>query len=152
MRVKGSTLIQAGDKWTESSTLTISGWESIEQMQPPSEEMFGLLKVSLQPIGVRAVADRTYIQDTQTASSTIILRVFIFESEEKCRQWWALKYESAEASEIYDQVKDAQYVAADVKGRQKRAGSGSNVFFSVQQLGQGLADLRVANLVVDLIL
>ncbi len=122
-----------GKAWTGPRGLLIEDWDSIRRMPEPVAEMATDLKEFFEPLGVRALGDRTFRRGPGLGDQ-IILRVYVFDTEQQCIDWWKRKYEAAGWQEVYRKAASNGYVARDVRGRSKRDGRSANVWFTVQQL------------------
>jgi hypothetical protein len=137
-----------GPGWTGPTGLVVDDFQNVincpDELKPVIEE----LKRSYAPIGVVGCADFTYRKKANPLHQ-VTLRIFVFDSEESCRDWWKKKYQYAGWENHYTAVQNVPYRALDSAQMTKRAVSFGNVWLTCGTLVQSDDHLKVLDLYVD---
>ena len=108
-----------GSEWTGPTGVAIDNFNDLsnqpEEVKPVAEE----LKKQVSSIGVVQTADFTYRKKFNPLHQ-VTLRVFVFDSEQACREWWKKKYEFDGWEKHYSLVEGA-HKAVDSKETTKLA-------------------------------
>ncbi len=115
-----------------------------DALKPIGEKLYE----QLTPIGITGCADFTYMNPTDL-SRMVVVRVFVFDSEESCNAWWSKKYENEKSKPLYEPVGGVEYRAIDSIQMTKRIVSLGNLWITCHQLGDNDDHLKILAAYLD---
>src|SRR3954452_24564053 len=78
---------QLGSDWTGPTGLAIDDFNDLSNQHEDGKPVAEELKKQMSSIGVAQTADFTYSKKFNPLHQ-VTLRVFVFDSEQSCRDWW----------------------------------------------------------------
>ncbi len=137
-----------GSDWSGPTGLVVDDFQDVSAFPPEVRQVVEEVKKQVAPHGVVAVADFSYRRKSDTLDQ-ITLRVFVFDTETACRNWWQKKYRFDGWEKFYSVVGGVPYDALDSKQETKRAISFGNVWMTCGSL-KGSGDyLKLLDLTVE---
>jgi hypothetical protein len=136
-----------GDGWEGPTGLVVDDFSDLSKYPPDVKDLAEALKDQVTAIGVVATADFTYRRKLN-ALQQVTVRIFVFESDHACRDWWQKKYRYAGWEKHYNVVAGDEHSAVDSKEAPKRAVSFGNVWLTSGTLGESKAHLKALDLYV----
>jgi hypothetical protein len=136
-----------GDQWTGPTGLVIDDFQKLGDLSDDEKAIAEELKKQVSAIGVIATGDFTYRKKFNPLHQ-VTLRVFVFDSEQSCRDWWKKKYEYPGWETHYTKVDTVAYSALDSKEAPKRAVSFGNVWVTCGALQMTDDHLKILDLYV----
>lgn len=138
-----------GPEWTGPTGLAVDNLKEFGRQPPDIRPILEDLWKQLSPLGIVAAGDFTYHNRTN-ARAELAVRVFIFDSEYSCREWWAKKFHGAGWDRQYRIVPDVPYEAVDTVDGNKRSLMFGNVLITSGSIQDAQNDhLRAAELYVE---
>lgn len=115
--------------WTGPTGLVVDSFNQLDQFPPAIRPTVEQLKKQLAPLGVVGTADFTYRRKSKPLEQ-ITLRVFQFDSEKSCADWWEKKYRHPGWEKFYKPVEGVLYKAVDSTELPKRAVAFGNMWMT----------------------
>jgi hypothetical protein len=137
-----------GSDWSGPTGLVVDDFQDVSAFPPEVRQVVEEVKKQVAPLGVVAVADFTYRRRSDPLDQ-ITLRVFVFDTERACRDWWQKKYRFDGWEKFYSVVGGVPYDALDSKEATKRAISISNVWMTCGSLKGSGEHLKLLSLIVE---
>lgn len=138
-----------GPAWTGPSGLAVDSLKDFGAQPPDIRPILEDLWKQLSPLGIVAAGDFTYHKKSN-AQAELAVRVFLFDSEHSCREWWARKFHGEGWDRRYRIVEDVPYDAVDSLHSNKRSLMFGNVLVTSATLeNAGDEHLRAADLYVE---
>jgi hypothetical protein len=137
-----------GSQWTGPTGLVIDNFKDLSDQTEEAKEVAEELKKQVSAIGVVQTGDFTYAKKFN-ALHEVTLRVFVFDSEQSCRNWWKKKYQYEGWEKEYAAVVGVPYQAVDSKQGTKRAAALGNVWITCGALDKTDDHLKVLDLYLD---
>jgi len=144
----GIAASQLGSEWTGPTGLVIDDFKDLTNLSGEDKEVAEELKKQVAAIGVVQTADFTYRKKLNPLHQ-VTLRVFVFDSNQSCRNWWKQKYQFDGWEKYYSAVRGLPYSAADSKETSKRAVAFGNVWITCGALGETNDHLKVLDLYLE---
>jgi hypothetical protein len=141
----GITASQLGSEWTGPTGLVIDDFKDLSNLSGEDKAVAEEVKKQVAAIGVVQTADFTYRKKLNPLHQ-VTLRVFVFDSEQSCRNWWKQKYQFDGWEKYYSLVVELPYSAADSKETSKRAVALGNVWITCGALDKTDDHLKVLDL------
>ncbi len=105
-----------GSDWSGPTGLVI---DDINALLAEAKEMTDVIESQMKPAGVIGLADFTY-NKKQGPIQMVTLRVFVFKTEDQCRQWMKTKYQFEGWEKKYKRIEDKNVVGFDSLEMRKR--------------------------------
>jgi hypothetical protein len=137
-----------GEGWEESAGLVIDDFDDLASLTEPERRAAEQLKVQLTPVGIRACADFS-LNSTKLPPNIVVVRVFLFDTPEQCRDWWKKKYQHEGWEKFYKPVEHDSRAIVDSTETNKRAIAFGSIWLTTHQLGQGGEHLKAAEHVIQ---
>ena len=137
-----------GSQWEGPTGLVIDDFKDLSGQPEEVKEVAEELKKQVSTIGVVQTADFTY-QKKFNALHQVTLRIFVFDSEASCRDWWKKKYQYDGWEKENMAVPGLPYQAADSKQMKKRAVALGNVWMTCGTITMTDDHLKVLDLYLD---
>lgn len=137
-----------GNDWTGPTGLVVDDFQDVAAIPPEDRQIVEELKKQVSPLGVVAVADYTYRKRSDPLHQ-ITLRIFVFDSEKSCRDWWQKKHRFDGWEKLYSVVGGVPYDGLDSKEMTKRIVSMGNVWMTCGSLKKSDDHLKVLDLYVE---
>ena len=139
-----------GPDWTGPTGLAVDKLNEFGRQPADIRPILEDLWKQLSPLGIVAAGDFTY-HNRSNARAEVAVRVFLFDSEYSCREWWAKKFHGAGWERQYRIVTDAPYDAVDNIASNKRSLRFGNVLITSGSIQDDSGDghLRAADLYVE---
>jgi hypothetical protein len=138
-----------GPAWTGPSGLAVDSLKDFGAQPPDIRPILEDLWKQLSPLGIVAAGDFTY-HNRANARAELAVRVFLFDSEYSCREWWAKKFHAAGWERQYRIVSDVPYEAVDNIQSNKRSLMFGNVLITSGSIQDPDNEhLRAADLYVE---
>lgn len=138
-----------GPAWTGPSGLAVDNLKDFGAQPPDIRPILEDLWKQLSPLGIVAAGDFTYHKPSD-ARAELAVRVFLFDSEYSCRDWWAKKFHGEGWDRRYRIVENVPYEAVDSIHSNKRSLMFGNVLITSGSLEEsGDEHLRAADLYVE---
>lgn len=138
-----------GPDWTGPTGLAVDNLREFRHQPDDIRPILEDLWKQLSPLGIVAAGDFTYHNRSNTQAE-VAVRVFLFDSEHSCREWWAKKFHAAGWDRQYRIVEDVPYEAVDSLRSSKRSLMFGNVLITSGSIEpSGDEHLRAATLYVE---
>jgi hypothetical protein len=132
-----------GNGWTGPTGLVVDDLRDLSKHPADVQAVAKSLKDQVFPLGVVAMADFTYRKQNSPLDQ-VTLRVFVFDSAEKCSQWWHKKFQYEGWQQHYNRAAGDEH-ALDSKEVPKRVTAFSNVWLTCGSLGDQNAHIEILN-------
>jgi hypothetical protein len=139
-----------GKDWTGPTGLVIDDFDDLSNVAREARAIAEALKKQVAPLGVVAVADFTYRRQSDPLDQ-VTLRVFVFDTEESCRDWWRKKYRAEGWEKAYTVVEGVPYDALDSKETTKRIVALGNVWMTCGSLKKSDSHLKLLDLCLEML-
>jgi len=136
-----------GDGWIGPTGLVVDDFRDVSKYPADVQDLVGDLKKQVSAIGVVATADFTYRKKLNPLHQ-VTIRVFVFDSEKSCREWWQKKYQYDGWEKHYSVVAGDKHSAVDSKEMPKRAVAFGNVWLTSGTLGESQEHVKALDLYV----
>ena len=136
---------QLGSEWMGPTGLIIDNFNDLSMYSDEDKAVVEEVKKQVTAIGVIQTADFTYRKKFNPLHQ-VTLRVFVFESEQSCRNWWKQKYQFDGWEKHYSAVAGLPHDAVDSKETSKRAATFGNVWLTCGALSKTEDHLKVLDL------
>jgi hypothetical protein len=130
-----------GPEWAGPTGLVVDDFNDLSGHPADGTAVAESLKEQLAPLGVVAVADFTYRKQAHPLNQ-VTLRIFKFESTEKCDEWWQKKYQYEGWEKHYDPVAGEERTL-DSKEIPKRAVAIATLWLTCGSTGDPNAHLEI---------
>jgi hypothetical protein len=138
-----------GPDWTGPTGLAVDSLKEFGRQPPDIRPILEDLWKQLSPLGIVAAGDFTY-HHRSNVRAELAVRVFLFDSEYSCREWWAKKFHSEGWERQYRIVSDVPYEAVDNIRSNKRSLMFGNVLITSGSIQDSQNEhLRAAALYVE---
>jgi len=132
-----------GADWTGPTGLVVDDFRDLGKQPADTKAAAESLTEQVTPLGVVAVADFAYRKQSNPLKQ-VTLRAFVFDSPDKCRQWWEMKYMYDGWQQHYAVVDGAEQTL-DSKEVPKRAVALANVWLTCGSLGADNTHIEILN-------
>ena len=133
---------EIGGEWTGPTGLVVDDLNDFSSHPAEVQAVAKSLKEQAPP-GVNAFADFTYRKQGFPLQQ-VTLRMFVFDSAEKCSHWWQTKYQYEGWQKHYNPVAGDER-ALDSKETPKRAVAFANVWLTCGSLNDPSAHMEILN-------
>lgn len=138
---------ELGDGWTGPTGLVVDDFSDTSNYPAEVQDLVKALKDQVAAIGVVATADFTYRRKLNPLQQ-VTVRVFVFDSEKSCRDWWQKKYQYEGWEKHYSVVAGHGHSAVDSKETPKRAVAFGNVWLTSGTLGESKEHVKALDLYI----
>jgi hypothetical protein len=134
-----------GPDWSGPSGLVVDDINS-----PPLEakDLADTFQKQMKPAGVRALADFTY-HKKRDPMHMVTLRVFVFKTEDQCRQWMKTKYQFAGWEKKYKKLEDKDMVGFDSLEMRKRIVAVGSLWITAGTIAEDDEYLKILGLLLE---
>jgi hypothetical protein len=139
-----------GEGWIGPTGLVVDDFRDVSKYPADVQDLVEALKKQVSAIGVVATADFTYRKKLNPLHQ-VTVRVFVFDSEKSCREWWQKKYQYEGWEKQYSIVADDRHSAVDSREAPKRAVAFGNVWLTSGTLGESKEHVKALDLYVKMI-
>jgi hypothetical protein len=136
---------ELGEGWTGPTGLVVDDFADVGKYPADVQDLVEALKTQVSAIGVVATADFTY-QRKLNPLQQVTVRVFVFDSEKSCRDWWQKKYQYEGWDKHYSVVPGDKHAAVDSKEMPKRAVAIDNVWLTSGTIGESKDHVKALDL------
>ena len=136
-----------GEGWLGPTGLVVDDFNDTSKYPAEVQDLVKALKDQVAAIGVIATADFTY-QKKLNPLHQVTVRVFVFDTEKSCREWWQKKYEYDGWEKHYGVVAGDKHAAVDSMQMSKRAVAFGNVWLTSGTLGESKEHVKALDLYV----
>jgi hypothetical protein len=136
-----------GEGWLGPTGLVVDDFNDTSKYPAEVQDLVKALKDQISAIGVVATADFTY-QKKFNPLHQVTVRVFVFDTEKSCREWWHKKYQYDGWEKHYGVVPRDKHAAVDSKETSKRAVAFGNVWLTSGTLGESKEHVKALELYV----
>lgn len=130
--------------WRISEGLRADDLTDLSQVSEKERELIKPLVAPLRELGVLSVRDFTLTR-VGFPLNTVTVRIFVFESTEKCQAWWKKKYHYEGWQEHYSEVTYPGMVSVKSLQSNKLALASGKIWLTAHQLQDGDEHLLLAN-------
>ena len=113
------TAEELGPGWTGPTGLVLDDLEAQPPADGEEDDSLTALREQMKPLGVRSLADFTYRRKDRPEEQ-VTVRVFVFASETRCRDWIQKRYQTAGWEKHYRKVDGAWDTGLDSLEMRKR--------------------------------
>ncbi len=125
-----------GKGWKAADGLVLDSWDDIEGLREPLQATAAALRDSYEPLGIVALGSYACAR-TKPPLDSIDVRVFVFESSERCAEWIAKKYGYEGWEEHYTRTESDGIVRLDSTQTQKRIIASGRYWITSGHIGSG---------------
>jgi len=138
---------ELGTGWDGPTGLVVDSFADVSKYPADVQDLVEALKSQVSAIGVVATADFTYRRKLNPLQQ-VTVRIFVFDSEKSCRDWWQKKYQYEGWEKHYSVVAGDKHSAVDSKETPKRAIAFGNVWLTSGTLGESKEHVKALELYV----
>lgn len=130
--------------WRIIEGLRADDLTDLSQVPEKERELIKPLVTPLRELGVRSIGDFTLTR-VGFPLNTVTVRIFVFESVEKCQTWWKKKYRYEGWQEHYSEVTHPGMVSVESRQSNKLALASGKIWLTTHQLQDGDEHLLLAD-------
>lgn len=139
---------QISPDWTGPTGLVIDDIDVPPITDKETSEIIAGLAKQMKPLGIKGAADFTYRKKSDPMQQ-VTVRVFLFRTDEQCKQWMKTKYEFAGWDKKYKRVQEKGYSGLDSLEMKKRILSAGTLWITCGTIGKNDDHLTILGLFLD---
>lgn len=139
---------EIGADWTGPTGLVIDDIDVPPTMDKETTEIIAGLTKQMKPLGAKGCADFTYRKKSNPMQQ-VTVRVFLFNTEEQCKEWMKTKYEFSGWEKKYNRVQEGDYSGFDSLEMKKRILSAGRLWITCGTIGEDDDHLTIMGLFLD---
>ena len=139
---------EIGPDWTGPTGIVIDDIDVPPTIDKETTEIIAGLTKQMKPLGAKACADFTYRKKSNPMQQ-VTVRVFLFNTEEQCKEWMKTKYEFSGWEKKYRRVQEMDYSGFDSLEMKKRILSAGKLWITSGTIGADDDHLTILGLFLD---